>query len=160
MCSCAWCGALRGAAVIGKDSEGTVWASDPGWFWDELLSPRRCRQISPSSTLRESPYNTAGLGGVGGDGLRNRIGVSDCYPRKKKEAGGELVECVADIKSAVLTLEIMRNYYAEIVQKRKEVERIAFTSKNLKCPYVRRPQPRLSSHSQRLNHRRTRTSLE
>lgn len=87
-------------------------------------------------------------------------------PEKRKRPATNSLECVADIKSAVIeqiiisTLEIMRNYYAEIVQEKKEVERIAFTSKNLKCPYVRRPQPQLTSHSQRLNHRRARTSLE
>ena len=81
----------RGVAAVGRDSDGTVWTGDPGWFGDELLSPRRCRQISPSSTLREPPYNRAELFGVGGDGLRNGIGISDCGPRKKKEAGGELV---------------------------------------------------------------------
>jgi hypothetical protein len=82
---------FRGVVAVGRDSNGAVWAGDPGWFWDEPLSPRRCRQISPSSTLRESPYNTARLGGVGGDGLRNGVGVSDCGPRNKEGAGGELV---------------------------------------------------------------------
>lgn len=80
---------LRVVAAVGRDSD--VWAGDPGWFCDELLSPRRCRQISPSSTLREPPYNRAGLDGIGEAGFRNGVGVSDCGSRKKKEAGGELV---------------------------------------------------------------------
>jgi hypothetical protein len=76
-------------------------------------------------------------------------------PEIRKGPAANSLECVADIKSAVVkqitvsTLEIMRNYYAEIVQGKKEVERIAFTSKDLKYPYVCRPQPQLASHKMR-----------